>query len=66
VIINIKSSEYLSEIETGKTYRGIEQIEEKERQRAKGLVRERSRVGGERKVAWVILTIGLRSTPENF
>jgi hypothetical protein len=47
---------------------GIEQIWEKEKQRVKGLERERERssIGGERKVAWVTLTIGLRSTPENF
>jgi hypothetical protein len=66
MIINIKSSEFLSEIEIGKTYHGIEKIGEKKRQREKGLVRERSSIGGERKVAWVILTVGLRSTPLNF
>jgi hypothetical protein len=39
--INIKSSEYLSEIETSKTDWGIEQIGERERQREKGLEKEK-------------------------
>jgi hypothetical protein len=43
MIINIESSTYLSEIETSKTYRGIKQIGEKERQREKGLEREKQR-----------------------
>jgi hypothetical protein len=33
IIINIKSAENLSEMKTGKTCQGIEQIGEKERQR---------------------------------
>jgi hypothetical protein len=37
MIINIKSFKYLSEMRTGKTYWGIEQIGEKERQRENGL-----------------------------
>jgi hypothetical protein len=65
MIINIKPSKYLSEIETGKTYQGIEQVGEKEGQKEKGLERDSSSIGGERKVAWVISIVGLQSTPEN-
>ncbi len=43
MIINIKSTKYLSEMKTGRTYSGIEQIGEKERQRENGLAeREKS------------------------
>jgi hypothetical protein len=45
-------------METGKTYWGIEQTGEKERQKEKGSERERSGFGRKRKVGWVILTIG--------
>ncbi len=47
-------------MEMGKTYWGIEQTGEKERQKEKGLERERERcgIGRKRKVRWVILTIG--------
>jgi hypothetical protein len=54
-------------METGKTCWGIEQIEKKERQREKGLGRERDNDSGERengmgwreKMALVDLTVGL-------
>ncbi len=43
---------------------------ERETDRERGLERERERerssVGGKKEVAWVVLTIGQRSTPENF
>jgi hypothetical protein len=53
-------------METGKTCRGIEQIEEKERQRERIRERERQQWQGEktawvgaRRWRWLILTIGL-------
>jgi hypothetical protein len=53
-------------MKTGKMYRGTEQIGEKERQREKGLRRERSDIGGKRKMAWVDFDRWLKSTPEYF
>jgi len=54
-------------METGKTYRGIEQTRKKERQREKRLESERSDIGGKRrKVAWADLDCWLKSTPEYF
>jgi hypothetical protein len=39
---------------------------EKERQREKGLRRDRSNIGGHRKLAWVDFDCWLKSTPEYF
>jgi hypothetical protein len=61
-----KSSKYLSEMKTGKTYQAIEQTGEKERQRENGLRRERYNIGGKRRVAWVDFDSWLKSIPEYF
>ncbi len=45
-------------MKTGKTYWETEQIGEKERQREKGLGRERDSGGGGRKQRGLILTVG--------
>jgi hypothetical protein len=53
-------------MKTGKTYRAIEQTGEKEKQREKGLRRERSDIGGKRNLVWVDFDRWLKSTPEYF
>ncbi len=53
-------------MKTGKTYRAKEQTGEKEKQREKGLRRERSDIGGKRNVACVDFDHWLKSTPEFF